>query len=52
MGRNQIYLRAFHIYCPICVEFSIGDLKIILLNIYEFRESRIGKGIHFSAKCK
>jgi len=41
VGRKVIFVRTFHIYCPIWVNFSVRNLHIISLTGREFRGNRL-----------
>jgi len=42
-----MYTPAFATYFPICVQLDIGDLRLLLLSVHEFRENRLRKGLVF-----
>jgi len=53
-GKAMLYLRehmnsacTFHMYGPTWVEFSISDLQIMLLSMYEFGENFLTEGYTF-----
>jgi hypothetical protein len=42
-----MYMRTFHVYCPIWVKFDVRDMQIMFLSIYEFLKNRRREGHTF-----
>jgi hypothetical protein len=38
-GRKSSFVQTLHVCCPMRLKFSIRDLHIMLLSIYEFHEN-------------